>query len=633
MLCLTGSDPKAAKLASFVVFALSLALYFATAARTVTLVDSGELIVAAATLGVAHPPGFPVWTLLGHAFSLLPLGSVAFRVTLLSAVSAAIAAALATAVSRVLGAARATETAGGRKRRAAQPPTPAVAPSLAVATGLVVATERTFWFYATVAEVYTLTAALLLGSGLALLEWRRRRREEELRSHRLLIAAGALLGLALGTHHVTAILVLPGMLLFAIRVGGWRSPGLRRAALAAIALAMAAYAYLPLAASRDPVLAWGDPRHLHTFWWHVTGKWYQENLFQTSLQRMAENLAALPALLWQELGPVLLLSGVGALWLWRRDRVVCVAALLSCVCNVVYGIKYEIAEDSDAYFLPLFVALAIAAGLGFHALAAKSARRALAVAVSAVVGLAVWHHRGADRSQDRVAHDFVTDALAGVAPGGLLLTLDWQLYSPWLYRNHVEGFRDDATVVDVNLMRRTWYLERYLKQEYPEMMAACAVPGAAFTASLRDWELGRPHDPADLTRKFVALIDAMIAFHLPDREAHVTVPMERGVGAGLRWVPHGLTLRVGPPGATSASLHVEGLNSVHLEPVAVTKVRPYYARMLVLRARYLASLGDKESALGNLAGAEKLEPASAEVRKARMEIADGALELGNAAPP
>ncbi|HEY6332560.1 MAG TPA: DUF2723 domain-containing protein, partial [Blastocatellia bacterium] len=73
------------------VFGLSLVVYLKTLAPTVTLVDSGELIVAARWLGVAHPPGFPLYVLLAHLATLLPFGNVAQRVNFASAFFAAIA--------------------------------------------------------------------------------------------------------------------------------------------------------------------------------------------------------------------------------------------------------------------------------------------------------------------------------------------------------------------------------------------------------------------------------------------------------------------------------------------------------------------------------------------------------------
>ena len=71
-----------------------LIVYVTTLYPSVPGGDSGELIVAASELGVAHPPGYPTFTLLGKLFTLLPFGSVAWRVSLLTAVMAAGAATL-----------------------------------------------------------------------------------------------------------------------------------------------------------------------------------------------------------------------------------------------------------------------------------------------------------------------------------------------------------------------------------------------------------------------------------------------------------------------------------------------------------------------------------------------------------
>src|SRR5690242_21909472 len=81
------------------VFLVSLVVYCLTLAPTVTLVDSGELIVAARFLGVAHPPGFPLYLIFAHLFSLLPIGSIAVRINLASATFGAFACGMLTLVA------------------------------------------------------------------------------------------------------------------------------------------------------------------------------------------------------------------------------------------------------------------------------------------------------------------------------------------------------------------------------------------------------------------------------------------------------------------------------------------------------------------------------------------------------
>ena len=78
------------------------ALYAATSPRTVLLEDDGLFILSSYFLGVEHPPGYPLYTLIGHLFSKLPFGSVAYRVHLASAFFGALAGSAVWLVARRL---------------------------------------------------------------------------------------------------------------------------------------------------------------------------------------------------------------------------------------------------------------------------------------------------------------------------------------------------------------------------------------------------------------------------------------------------------------------------------------------------------------------------------------------------
>ena len=79
------------KLCPGVIFILLLSLYIMTMPEHATLEDAGILITVAQFAGIAHPPGYPLYTMLGKLFTLLPFGSIAFRVHLLSALAGALA--------------------------------------------------------------------------------------------------------------------------------------------------------------------------------------------------------------------------------------------------------------------------------------------------------------------------------------------------------------------------------------------------------------------------------------------------------------------------------------------------------------------------------------------------------------
>src|SRR5262245_4704364 len=94
----TTSWSQAELLCAGAVFLVALLVYSWTLAPTVTPTDSGELILAAYGLGVAHPPGVPLWIMLAHLASLVPVGNVAVRINFSSAVFAALACAMLTLV-------------------------------------------------------------------------------------------------------------------------------------------------------------------------------------------------------------------------------------------------------------------------------------------------------------------------------------------------------------------------------------------------------------------------------------------------------------------------------------------------------------------------------------------------------
>src|ERR1044071_9777233 len=81
-------------------------VYWATAARDIVVGDTGDFLTTAATLGVAHPPGYPLLVLLGHLFSLAPVGPLPFRMNLVASVSHAITVAMIFSIALRIGTSR-----------------------------------------------------------------------------------------------------------------------------------------------------------------------------------------------------------------------------------------------------------------------------------------------------------------------------------------------------------------------------------------------------------------------------------------------------------------------------------------------------------------------------------------------
>ena len=94
-----------------------------------------------------------------------------------------------------------------------------------------------------------------------------------------------------------------------------------------------------------------------------------------------------------------------------------------------------------------------------------------------------------------IAHDYVDNLLKAIAPNGLLLTLDWQVVSPMFYAQEIEQVRPDVKVVDINLLRRSWYFD-YLKHAYPELIERSSEKIDVFVENLKEWE----RDPGAFAR-------------------------------------------------------------------------------------------------------------------------------------
>ncbi len=651
------------------VFFVSLLLYTFTLAPTVTLVDSGELIVAAHFLGVPHPPGFPLYMVLTHLASLVPIGNIAQRIHFASALFAALAAALITLVIAEFFKTRVC-VEGQRKlkkKRGAQTKRlpPAVNSSFitllpAFAAGLLMAFSRTLWSYATIAEVYTLNALLIAVIFWLMINWRRRimdtdrrtasKRPPIIRDHDwLLYLAAGVFGLALGVHHVTVALMLPALALLVWTTQGPQFFVSRRflyAAVLSFAALIAVYSYLPISASRAPIINWGDPHSLQAIWAHITGKQYQ--VFLSFDAKVAGNqLIEFGKLLLREFGPwwfpvALGLAIVGFADLLKRDRATFWFLALIVISDVAYGVSYFIAEDKDAYYLPAFIALAIASAFGLRTLLSlRFVKRESPIALSLVTAVLILLAPGAalasnwpfdNRRHYFIAHDYVENILGSMERGGLLLTLDWQVASPMLYAREIEHLRPDVKVVDINLLRRLWYFD-YLNRAYPDLIERSHDKVNSFVAELRQWN----NDPksyandTNLTQRIASKFQNMIvSFVTKENEvapAYVTndilfqtEPEEKELAQWLskqyQLVPHGLIFKLekdrGFRDPGPLSLQTRGLadGTVKFEPddVVSLKLLPVYKTMLVNRGRYFSFFNQPERAIESFTNALALDP-------------------------
>jgi hypothetical protein len=444
--------------------AVALAAYLVTLQRSVPGGDSGELIAATVTGGVAHPPGYPLFLLLGRLTAAVPVGSIAMRVNALSAVCDAAAAGLLTlAVARLSG-----RVAGGL-----------------LAGGLFAFSTRV-WAYATVAEVFALNNLVMAGllGTLALAGPRA--------TVRHVASAAALMGLGLANHHTSIFVSTP--IVAWLLVSAWRAgTGAWRllAVAAGCGLAgLAPYAYLPLAAARDAWVSWGEPASLAGFLRHLTRAEY--GTFRLASAHVGAATSAvghvvtyLRDLLSQSLWVGAALAPVGA---WAglrapRTRGAVLAVLVGLIGYVVvFNALSNLPLDVPLLFevqarfwqMPNLLVFALA-GLGLAALApARLAAAALAVATAVAGVQAARNFASMDESQNRWVESYGRSILAAAPPGALILSRGDLITNVLLYLRFAEGLRPDVRIVDQEILSLGWGPSRYARL-MPEVRFPAAV--------------------------------------------------------------------------------------------------------------------------------------------------------------
>ena len=628
----------------------TIAVYIATLAPSIVFADTGELALAAATGGVAHPPGFPLYLILAGLFSHLPLGSdIAYRLNFFSALAGALTVPVIYLTLRM------ALAAVGSVRKEASPAEPGAIGHVApITAALLFGFSLTFWRQATITEVYTLNlllTTLLLLFGVAHLRLAREKRESPWVLACLGLAAG--LGAA---NHSTLLFSVPGVALCVILAPRRRSLGLGRMVLisagVAVAAGLLAYAVLPIRAGADPLFNWGDPDSRDRFVRHVTAWQFRVN-FRPGWETILRQLPVFIRTGGSEVGLVpLLLIPLGIFHLARRDRRL-LAALGLCFClPFAWSLCYDIAEDQETYYLIPFLVLAIVAGFGAALCLEEGARlgkdgRRIRVALAAALLLLgasplPVNFARADRSRQTEARAYGLDLLETVEPDAVVFTRNWNLYAPTLYLQHLEGARRDVDVVDLNLLVYSWYLP-YLEKAAPRVLLGLENRVVPFRALQARWERGdlpQPEGHARVDRLYQRLIAGMLTgAWAANRPVYATrklllesLPdsLEK-CGVEFKAIPETLAYRILP------EMELLGLKDLPFrnrweeestDPLAA-KAREDYLLLWVNRGNYFEAYDRLQEALTAFRRAEVVSPASGIVREALERLrAKGAEDPG-----
>ncbi len=433
--------------------------------------DGGDLITAAAIGGVAHPTGYPSYLLLARLFQFLPVGSLAFRTSLMSALAATCASVLVyILVTRSLSPSNAHQfwMAG-------------------LASGIAFGLAPLVWSQAVITEVYALHS-LFVALILYLSVHTPSSHFSQKRQDCLL---GLIFGLAMG-NHLTTLLLLPVMLFTTILrkqytpnnhwLNKWQIDGhsvLRRIIWSGIGLLV--YFTLPLRALSHPAVNWGNPITTEGFFWLVSGKLYQGLLLNLNLSSILERGRAAVTLVLEQFGIIGLFIGLIGLILFFKPNRLNFCMLWIVIGSAAFAIGYA-TTDAFLYLIPAFLCFALWIGFGLAGLMDAFSKYKFNLGLLAglilifVLLIQAWHNRpSVDASGDARAESFGKSVIA-IAPANALVFAkgDEAVFTLW-YFQYAERNRPDLAVVATDLLGFQWYLSTLLNT-YPDLNSPVPFP-------------------------------------------------------------------------------------------------------------------------------------------------------------
>ena len=542
------------------------AVYLFTLAPSIVEIDSGELATVQIILGIAHPTGYPLFTLIGHLLLNLSLPfTKIYQANLLAAIwCAAGIFFFIKSAQIILQNSNQVKTSSGKTKSKKKPTNDLIVSESeknftialsSILSGIVLAFSKTYWMQSTSVEVYSLQVFLLNLIVFAVLK----AYFSDLASIKKWILVAIFLALGF-SNHMTTLLIFPFIaILFFMKekfnVGSIKI--ILKMLVVFIPILIALYAYLPLRAAANPLLNWGNPINFENLFRHVSGKQYQVWLF-ASFEAAEKQLAYFLNNFPGEFGYIGLIIGlVGLVYSFKVYRKIFFTLIVTFLFAVLYSINYEIV-DIDSYFLTAYVMFSFFIAFGFYRifflLKQKLVKNYFAVSIVVILSLIplVLNFEETNQRDVYTFEDYTKAILQSTESNSIIFSYQWDYFiSASYYFQFVEHFRPDVTVIDKELMRRSWYYNQ-LKHNHPDVIKNLRGEISSFLTALQPFEQGRNFNPETIEKYYRTLMTKLVSENIEKRNYYIGLElfqneMQRGefsLPEGYQLVPHLILFKV-----------------------------------------------------------------------------------------
>ncbi|RPI69925.1 MAG: DUF2723 domain-containing protein, partial [Ignavibacteriales bacterium] len=539
-------------------------IYLTTLAPSVVKIDSGELAAVQSTLGIAHPTGYPLFTIVGYIFSLIPFPfSNIYKANLLAAIWCAAGTSVFVYTSKYILDninsfslfKKVLQPKSKKKKKVKEAEISKEQYSIpenkkflsAIAAGLILSFSRTYWVQSTSVEVYSLHIFLISLIILFLVKgFTEDNPSGKISRYWILFA----LFLALGfTNHMTTLLILPGTAYLYFIKYKFSKESFKRIGfmlLIFIPVLILLYIYLPVRASQNPLLNWGNPIDMERILRHISGKQYQVWLF-SSTDSAKKQLEYFFTMLPVEFSVNLFIAFIGVILSFITARRFGIFLVISFASTVLYSINYDIV-DIDSYFLLAYISTGFFSVFGIvKLLSFLKIKNSYNISASLIILFILVHvfitYPKVDESNTYIYEDYTKEILSQVPDTSIILSYQWDYFlSASYYFQFVENHKRNIAIIDKELLRRSWYFNQ-LETTYPGILNGLDNDVKMFLEALKPFERDEKYDSNLLENLYRRIMTNLITSNMESRDIYIGPELyENEMQRGEFSLPEGYTL-------------------------------------------------------------------------------------------
>lgn len=522
-------------------FIIPFAVYITTLAPGLYFIDTGELATVCIKLGIAHPTGYPLFTILGSIFSKIPIGEYIYRLNLMCALQSSLTVMVFfNLVYFILTRLNLNTDRDEKKKFFGKNENNLFALIISFSSSMVLAFSSTFWDTSNSIEVYSLHVLFVVSVMYIFLkacnEFVKYSGKDDIK-YWLLFAF--ILGLSF-TNHLTTVFLSVGFIYLYFAINGFNKIAYQKILLMGIpfVLALTVYVYFFIRGDNN-IIAWGNPVNLDNFYRHVSGKQFSIWMF-TSTDSFSKQFAHYIDIYPKEFFYFpLIVSFFGLVYSFIKQRKFFYYTILLFIFNIFYASNYDI-HDIDTYFLLSFVVTVIWFALGLRFIFEKmklnifiAALIAILIPLTSIYG----NFKENNLSKSNFVKEYTENIFKSAAQNSIIVSTQWDFWvSASFYFQYVNNYRPDVAVIDKELMRKTWYI-KHLNDHYPEIYSRSKQEFEAYKVELQKFEkftdsYTSPKSESDrqnliaIQTTFINLLNSIVSKNYGDHSFYTTMEVE-----------------------------------------------------------------------------------------------------------